>query len=175
MGTGALRRPQDCAQIVGVGDLVTDHQQRRLSPVGGSLQDVLHRGVLPHGGKGDNALMGVGAGHTVQLPPVGIHHHDARRTRLGGDVSQRLIRLAPGDVNFIHGGAHPQCFDDRVAPLDNAVRLRVRQRPPVLRVLPLSHGQYLALHIVTGYYSILFRQYKGGFIEILQENQPSAP
>ena len=139
-----------------VGYLVAHHQQRRFALVGSGLQDALHGGVFPHGGQRDHALMGVGAGHVVQLAPVGLHHHDAGGAGFGGDVPQRLVRLALGDIDLIHGRAHPQGFDHRVAPLDNAVRLGVRQRASVLRVLCISHdiphafcNRYLFYHILS--------------------------
>ena len=93
--------------------------------------------------------MGVGQAHGVQLAPVGLHHHDAGGAGFGGDVPQRLIRLALGDVNFIDSRLRPQGLDDRVAALDDAVRLGVGQRPSVLGVLYLSHGAYLAIHIIV--------------------------
>ena len=110
---------------------------------------LLHRGVFPHGRQGDDPLVGMGAAHGVQLPPVGVHHHDARGAGLGGDVPQRLIRLALGDVDLVDGRLRPQGLDDRVAALDDAVRLGVGQRPSVLGVLYLSHGAYLAIHIIV--------------------------
>ena len=149
MGPGTLGGTQDRTQVVGVGYLVAHHQQRRLALGGGGLQDLLHRGVFPHGRQSDDPLVGMGAAHGVQLPPVGIHHHDARGAGLGGDVSQRLVRLALGDVDLVDGRLRPQGLDDRVAALDDAVRLGVGQRPSVLGVLYLSHGAYLAIHIIV--------------------------
>ena len=149
MGAGALGGTQDRAQVVGIGYLVAHHQQRRLAPGGGRLQDLLHRGVFPHGRQSDDPLVGMGAAHGVQLPPVGVHHHDARGAGLGGDVPQRLVRLALGDVDLVDGRLRPQGLDDRVAALDDAVRLGVGQRPSALGVLYLSHGVYLTIHIIV--------------------------
>ena len=135
MGPGALGGAQDRAQVVGVGDLVAHHQQRCLALLRGGGQNAVHRHILPHGGQGDHALVGVGAAHAVQLPPVGVHHHDAGVPGLGGDMPQRLVRLALGDVNFVDGRSCPQRLDDGVAALNDAVRLRLRQCPAVFRVL----------------------------------------
>ena len=55
-------------------------------------------------------------------------------------MSQRLIRLALGDVDLVDGGAHPQGFDHRVAALDDAVGLRVRQGTAALGILHIFHG-----------------------------------
>ena len=67
------------------------------------------------------SLMGVGAAHAVQLPPVGLHHHDARRPGLGGDVAQGLVHLTLLDENFVDAGLRPQGFDHRVAAFNEAV------------------------------------------------------
>ena len=93
MSAGAISRPDDGAQIVGVGDLVAHHDQGRLVLGGGICQNIVYTDVLPHRCQSDDALMGVGAAHAVQLPPVGLHHHDARRPGLGGDVAQGGIGL----------------------------------------------------------------------------------
>ena len=65
--------------------------------------------------------MGVSAAHAVQLPPVGLHHHDARRPGLGGDVAQGLVHLTLLDENFVDAGLRPQGFDHRVAAFNEAV------------------------------------------------------
>ena len=135
MRPGALGGTQDRAQIVGVGDLVTHHQQRRFALLCGGGQNAVHRHVFPHGGQGDHALVCVGAAHVVQLPPVSLHHHDPGGAGLGGDVPQRLVRLALGEVNFVDGRFRPQRLNDGVAPFDNAIGLRLRQRPAALGVL----------------------------------------
>ena len=140
MGAGALGGAEDGAQIVGVGDLIAHHQQGRFPPLCCRGEDALHRDVLPHGGQSDDALMGVGAGNAVQLAAVGLHHHDARVPGPGGDVAQGLVRLALGNVDLVDGGAHPQGFDHRVAALDDAVGLRVRQGTAALGILHIFHG-----------------------------------
>ena len=126
MGSGALGGAEDGPQIVGVGDLIADHQQRRLPLGGGSVQQALHRHILPHSGQRNDPLMGVGAAHIVQLPPVGLHHHDALSPCLGGDVAQGLVRLPLGQIDLIHGRSGPQGLDHGVAALDDAVRLCLR-------------------------------------------------
>ena len=125
MGTGTLGGAEDGAQIVGIGDLVAYHQQRGLALVGSGLQDAVHRHIFPDGGQGDDALVGVGAGHVVQLAAVGLHHHDARGAGLGGDVAQGLVRLALGQIDLVDGRAGAESFNDRIAALDNAVGLRL--------------------------------------------------
>ena len=123
VSAGAISRPDDGAQIVGVGDLVAHHDQGRLVLGGGICQNIVYTDVLPHRCQSDDALMGVGAAHAVQLPPVGLHHHDARRPGLGGDVAQGLVHLTLLDENFVDAGLRPQGFDHRVAAFNEAVGL----------------------------------------------------
>ena len=81
--------------------------------------------------------MGVGAAHVVQLALIRVHHHDTGGTGLGGDVAQRLVRLALQNVNFIDVFACPQGLDDGIASLDDAVGFG-------------GHGIFsLFVHIVT--------------------------
>ena len=148
VGPGALRRADDGPQVVGVAELVADHQQGGLPPGLRRAENVLHRGVFPDGTEGDDALVGVGAAHGVQLPPVRFHHHGPGGAGLGGDVAQGLVRLALLQVDFINGRPGPQGLDDGVPPLDDAVGLggggsavfhRVPSRPggPGLKILSI--------------------------------------
>ena len=137
MGAGALRRAQNGAQIVGVGNFVAHHQQRRLALFGGGVQQGLHGHILPHGRQGDDPLMGVGAAHAVQLAPVGLHHHDALFAGAGGDVAEGLVRFPLGQINFVNIFAGAQRLYDGVASLDDAVRLRLGQG---LLPVVLSHS-----------------------------------
>ena len=123
VGSGALGSADDCAQVVGIRDLIADHQQGVLPLVGSALEDTLHADVLPHGGQGDDPLVGVGAAHAVQLTLVRLHHHDARSPGLGGDVSQGLVRLPLLEVDLVDGLPCPQGLDDGVAAFDDAVGL----------------------------------------------------
>ena len=123
VGAGALGGTDDGAQVMGVGDLVAHHDQGLFILLRGFGKDVLHAHILPHGGKGDDALMGVGAAHAVQLALVGVHHHDARGTGFGGDVAQGFIRLTLLDEDLVDILTGPQSFDDGVAALDYAVGL----------------------------------------------------
>lgn len=85
-------------------------------------EDVLDRGVFPNGGHGDNPLMGVGTGHLVQLPPVGVDHHHTVGSGSVGDVTQGAVCISLGQINFINGGTGTQCLDDRVASFNDAIR-----------------------------------------------------
>ena len=123
MSPGALSGPDDGPQVVGVGDLVAHHQQGGLALVPGGLKDALHTDVLPDRRQGDDALVGMGAAHGVQLPPVRLHHHHARRPGFGGNMSQGLVRLSLLEVNFVNRLPCPQGLNDGVAPLDDAVGL----------------------------------------------------
>ena len=125
VGAGALGGADDCPQVVGVGELVTDHDEGLLPLVPGDLEDVLHRDVLPDGGHGDDPLVGVGAAHLIQLVLVGVGHHDALLPGGGGDVAQGGIHLALHNKDLVDVGPGPEGFDDRVAALDDAVGLLV--------------------------------------------------
>ena len=126
MGAGTFGGAEDGPQIVGVGDLVADHQQRRFSLVGGALEDALHRHVFPNGSQRDHALMGVGAAHVVQLAAIRLHHHDARVPGLGGDMAQGFIRVPLGQIDLVNGRSGAEGFNDRVAAFNYAVGLRLR-------------------------------------------------
>ena len=84
MGAGAFRGSENRAQIVGIGQLVTDDDEGRFPTGGGLLQNVVDGHIGMGGGQGDDALMGPGEGHGVQLPAVYGHHHGAGFLRLGG-------------------------------------------------------------------------------------------
>ena len=122
------RRPDDRPQVVGVGQLVAEDDQGRFPLFLRSLEDVLDRGVFPNGGHGDNPLMGVGTGHLVQLPPVGVDHHHAVGSGSVGDVTQGAVCISLGQINFINGGTGTQCLDDRVASFNDAIRFGVPLR-----------------------------------------------
>ena len=107
MGSGGLGGTDDSAQVVGVAELVAHHHQGGLPLVPGGLEDVGHTGVLPHRRHGDDALVGVGDAHGVQLAAVGFHHHNALTPGGGGDVAQGGVGFTLGDIDFIHGGAGP--------------------------------------------------------------------
>ena len=138
MGPGALRRADYRTQVVGVAELVAYHDQGGLPPVPGGAENVVHAGVLPHGGHGDDALVALGAAHAVQLAPVRLSDHDTLVPGGGGDVAQGGVGLPPGDVDFVDGRPGPEGFDNGVAALDEAVGLRLLGRAAVLVV---SHGK----------------------------------
>ena len=123
MGPGALRRADDGPQVMGVRQLVADHQQGGLPLVRRRLENVLHAGVLPDGAEGNDPLVGVGAAHGVQLPLVRLHHHRPGGAGLGGDMAQGLVRFALLEVDFINGRPGPQGLDDGVPALNDAVGL----------------------------------------------------
>ena len=125
VGACALRRPDDRTQVVGVGQLVTKDDQGCFPPFLCPLEDVLDGGVFPNGGHGDDALMGVGAGHLVQLPPVGVDHHHAVGAGGVGDVTQGAVGVPLGQVDLINGGPGTQCLDDRVASFNDAIRFGI--------------------------------------------------
>lgn len=88
--------PDDRPQIVWVAELVADHDEGGLTPLPGNIQDVVHSGIFPHGGQGDDPLVGMGAAHAV--PASGGRrptNHNALLPGGGGDVSQGGIGVSP--------------------------------------------------------------------------------
>ena len=118
MGAHALGGADDGAQIVGIGDLVTDDDEGVFIPFLGDVQNVLHRAVFLHRAQGHHTLVGVGLAHGVQLPAVGLHHHDALGSGLGGDVPEGLIHLALGDVDLVDGSSGAESLDHGISALD---------------------------------------------------------
>ena len=170
MGPGTLGGAEDGPQIVGVGDLVAHHQQRRLPLGGGAVQNALDADVFPDGGQGDDSLVGVGAAHGVQLPPVGLHHNNPGVPGPGGNVAQGLVRLALGQVNFVDGRSGPQGLDHGVPALDEAVGLRLGGGPSGFVV---SHGA-MCVEVVRGGGSALFgANAVGGTINIITKDPVS--
>ena len=134
MGSGAFGGADHGPQVVGVGKLVADHDEGGLTLFPGGIENIVHGGVFPNGGNGDDPLMGVGDGHSVQLPPVAVHDGDALFPGLGGDVAQSGIGLPLGDIYLVNGGARPEGLDDGVAAFDDAVGLLLAVLPIVLLV-----------------------------------------
>ena len=122
----ALGRADDRAEIVRIGDLVAHDEKRRFAAVGGELQQILHRAVFLHGAERHDALVRVGLAHCVELAAVGLHDDDALRARLRGNVAQRLVDLALGNVDLVDRASGAQRLDDGVAALDVLVDVRFK-------------------------------------------------
>ena len=127
MGTGGVGGADDRPQIVWVAELVADHDEGGLTPLPGNIQDVVHSGIFPHGGQGDDPLVGMGAAHAVQLPAVGVHYHNALLPGGGGDVSQGGICVPLHEKDLVDGYAGPQGLGDRIAAFNDAVVFRLHR------------------------------------------------
>ena len=125
MRARALRRADDRAKVMRVGDLVADDDQGVFAFFARDVQNILNTDIFAHARERDDALMGVRAGHEVELALVRVHDDHARGAGGRGDVAERLIGLALLDENFVDGRARAQRFDHGVAALDDAVGLRV--------------------------------------------------
>ena len=79
--TDALGRADDRTEVVRVGDLVAQHEKRRLTALGGNGEHVLDRAVLLDGAQRDHALMCVRLAHGVELAAVGLRDDDAGAAR----------------------------------------------------------------------------------------------
>ena len=69
---------------MGIGQLVADDDEGCLTPDGGFFQNVVDGHIFVGGSQSDDALMGTGKGHGVQLPAVNAHHHGTGLLCLGG-------------------------------------------------------------------------------------------
>ena len=105
VGTGGVGGTDDRTQVVGIAELVAHHDQGLFPLLPGDGENVVHGDILPHRAQGDDALVGVGTAHAVQLAPVGVHHHDALFPGGGGDMPQGGVGFALGDENFVDGHA----------------------------------------------------------------------
>ena len=103
---------------MGVGQLVADHNQGFFALIRGDGQNVLHRGVSLGRRHGDDALVGLGDAHGVQLAVVGFHHHNALLPGLGCDGAERAVRGAPGNVELVDSRSGAQRLCNGVAPFD---------------------------------------------------------
>ena len=121
MDPGALRRPEDGSQVVGIGDLVAHHHKGGLSPLLRPGQNVLQLAVFPHGRLGDDPLVGAGDAHGVQLPPVALRHHDAPLPGFSQDPGQGPVRVSPGHEQLVDGPSGPEGLLHRVAALDQVL------------------------------------------------------
>ena len=114
-------RAHDCAQIVGILDAVTQHEEGRFALLLGCGQQVLHRCVFDLAGKGSYALMALGAGHEAQL--IGVHPLDGGTGFLGhcGVVGRHSGGHALCQQHGIHAGAALQQLRDRVLSVNKAL------------------------------------------------------
>jgi hypothetical protein len=106
---------------MGVRQLVTDHNQGSFALFSGFGKNVLYLGVLTDGGFCNHALMGMGAGHFVQLPAVYIYHHGSAFLCFRCDMTHDRVSFALKDVHLVQGDSCTQGFYHSVAALDSAV------------------------------------------------------
>ena len=112
----------------------------------GSL--ISSRAVFPHGAQRDHTLVGVRRAHEIQLAAVALHDDDARGARLRGDMSERLVHVALGEVDLVDGPARAQRLDHGVAALDHFVLqfaflyLSHKKTPYIAYLTLLYHNSY---------------------------------
>lgn len=105
VGAGTFCRSQDCAKIVGIGDLVANHDKRCLSPFLCDVDDVRNGAILPGSSHGDHALMGPGLTHGVQLPPVAVGYHSTGLFCKRCDVAKGAVRIAGSNEHLVNGAS----------------------------------------------------------------------
>ena len=123
VGSAQQSRAHHRAQIMGVLDAVTQHQERGLPLLSGNVQQVLHGHIFDLAGKGSHALVALGAGHQAQL--VGVHPLDRGPGLLGhgGIVSCHGGGHALRDQHGIHAGTALEQLGHGVFAVDQALIL----------------------------------------------------
>ena len=153
MGTGTFRASHDGAQIVGIAELITDHQKRRFAPGGSLFQKVVNGIVFMGSHQSDNALMGPGYGHLIQLPAVHRYHPRTGFLDLGSQALQALIGIAVGDKHLVDGAAGFQRFGNGVTTLELALnffhRLGALCKAVGSAVLILALGAAFFIHNIS--------------------------
>ena len=120
-----LRGTDDRAEIVGVLQLVENHEEGRLAALLRVGEDVLHRAVFLGGGKGDNALVRSAAAEEIQLGAVGFLDGNLLFARLGEDSHHRTAAVAARHQDLINGSAAADGLADGVPARDNVGLLLV--------------------------------------------------
>ena len=100
-----------------VRNAVADDYERGLALLRCGIQYVRDLAVFPHGNHGDNALVGLGHAHEIELSPVGVGDRDPGLPRFGRDEAEGLVRLTLGYEDLVYGAACPQSLDNCVAAL----------------------------------------------------------
>ena len=118
MGPGHLGGTDDCSQIMGIGDAVAQHQPRVLPPLPGQSQHILHAAIGHSGTQGDDALMGAGDAHGIQLPAIDFLGGDTLLPGLGHQMAQGADGSL-GKIDLVDFPAAAQGLGDGVAPLQH--------------------------------------------------------
>ena len=128
MGAGTFRRPQNCAQIMRIGQFIANDDQRCFSPISSFLQNVIN-GVI-HAGcrQSDDTLVGTGSAHHIQFPAIHGNDHRTGFLRLGCQTLQALIRVACCNKHFIQCSAATQSFCQGVSAFQLTLYLFPRLR-----------------------------------------------
>ena len=126
MGSAQQSRAHHRAQIMGILDAVTQHQERGLPLLSGNVQQVLHGRIFDLAGKGSHALVALGTGHQAQL--VGVHplHRGTRILCQCGIVSRHGRSHALSNEHGVHAGTAFQQFGHRIFAINKALVLLQR-------------------------------------------------
>jgi len=125
VGTAQQRAAQDCAQVVGVLNTVTQHEERRFAAVFCDLQKFLHANILDAGSPGRHTLVVLGTAQLLQL--AGGHTLDDRPGRFAqrGIIPGHARLHAVGQQQGVHPGFAFQQFGHGVfAPYQGGILLR---------------------------------------------------
>ena len=117
VGACTLGRTHDSAQVVGIAQLVADDDQGSLTTGSCLLQDLVDGGVLVGSSQGDDALMGTGEGHLVQLAAVNRNDDGAGFLGLSSQTLQAAVGVALCNEDLVDGTACLQRLGQGVATL----------------------------------------------------------
>ena len=81
------------------------------------------------GGLGDDALVGAGGAHLVELAPVYLHHRRAGLPGQGGQARQGAVGLSGGHKHLVQGAAAFDGLGDGVSSLEIILRRCVFSLP----------------------------------------------
>ena len=117
--------------------------------------------------QGDDALVGVGHAHGVQLPAIHRDHHSAGLLCLSSQTLQAPIRITGGNKYFINGPAtfqgFRQCVTTLQLPLDLFHRSRSLGSAMLfihIRHLPIHNNSIVLYQNLQPHSTIIFEEYR---------------
>ena len=115
VGPGALRRADDCAEVVRIFDPVKDDHKGSLPSLFCQREDVLHAGVVRGSAYGNNPLVYRARSHIVELFGVDLDHRDPFGFRFFDDLGGGRLVSALCRHDLDDGTVGVDRFDDRIS------------------------------------------------------------
>ena len=138
----------DGAEVMRVGQLVAEDDERRLPFFRGAGEDVVDGGIVVRGDDGDDALVRAGGGELVELAPVGLDDDGPGLLRHGGEARERAVGIALGEIDLVDGAAGRERLGHGVAPFEQVFRRlgvgasiapRLARAAVIVSVFPFFH------------------------------------